>query len=190
MSLKYIISVFCFLFLFSAAFSADTKSSENVTEKAALELNTSLKYSRLCNEYDFYGLWKVVKWIAYFELKGDDWTKPPFLHYQWFEFDGKGGVKSISSSRKLKQDEVRKKLFEMGFDAKTAFLSKGFMTVKYISDDKQVRASEERWRCSIAEKDMKVPALNVEIKKGDILMTLLAKDNTIIYFRLLRRIED
>jgi len=176
--------------IYPPLFAVGDNKTGNVAEKAALELNTSLKYSRLCEEDDLYGLWKVVRWIPYFELKGKDWEKPPFLKHQWFEFNGKGGMKSLSSNMKLQLDDVRKKLFDAAFDAKISFKSKGFMTIKYRAADKQTRNEQERWRCSIAEKDMNVPALDVAIKKGDIIMTLLAEDNTILYFRLMRRVDE
>ena len=61
-------------------------------KKKLSQFNTASDYSRLCDEDDLYGLWKVVRWIPYFEVKGKMWESPAFMKNQWFEFDGKGGM--------------------------------------------------------------------------------------------------
>ena len=158
-----------------------------MTEKEpTASLNTAGTYSRLCEEDDLYGLWKVVRWIPYFEVKGKDWTKPAFLKNQWFLFDGKGGVKSLASNLDIKLDDVKKKLSEAENSISVKFKRKGFMTLGSSGKD----AKGEFWRCSIAEKNSSVKALNIELKKGDLIMTLFGKDNTIRFFRLLRRVEE
>jgi hypothetical protein len=149
-------------------------------------LNTTATYSRLCQEEDLYGLWKVVRWIPYFEISGKDWNKPAFLKNQWFLFDGKGGMKSLASNMEMKLDDVKRKLSDSNSNISISFKRKGFMDVAY--EDKNFPV--EHWRCSVAEKNLIIKSVNTELKKGDLIMTMLGKDNTIKYFRQLRRVEN
>ncbi len=163
----------------------DAEESETSSE-GSNPVNTASAYSRLCEEEDLYGLWKVVKWLTFFEVKGKDWEKPGFMKNQWFQFDGEGGMKSISTNNDMKLDDVREKLFDLPFNLSVVFERKGFMIVK----PKKKISSGERWRCSIAEENILVKELNIELKKDDLIMTLFGKDNQILYFRLLRRVAS
>jgi hypothetical protein len=149
-------------------------------------LNTAGTYSRLCVEEDLYGLWKVVRWIPYFEIHGKDWNKPAFMKNQWFLFDGKGGMKSLASNKELPLDDVQRRLGETDSIVSVVFKRKGFFDISSSLKG----STDEHWRCSIAEKKMKVKAINTEILKGDIIMTMLGPNNTIKYFRQLRRVEN
>ena len=148
-------------------------------------LNTASTYSKLCGEDDLYGLWKVERWIPYFDVQGDDWKKPAFLKNQWFIFDGKGGMKSLSSNLEIKLDDVKRKLSDLKTVIPVKFKRKGFLEIQ--SSNKEEDA--EHWRCAIAEKDIIFKSMNIEVKKGDLLMTMFGKGNTIRFFRLLRRVE-
>ena len=160
------------------------KSSQKTKKQ---EFNTTSTYSRLCNEDDLYGLWKAVRWIPYFEIKGKDWTKPEMLRNQWFEFNGRGGMKYLASNLEIKTDDVRKKLHDAKFDIKISFKTTGFMTVTY---PEQKDKKPETWRCSLSFKNITISDMNIKVKKGDIIMTQLGKHNTIRYFRLLRKVKD
>jgi len=178
-----LIIIIAWLSLFSAPLSGADKS--DLAKSSDDSLNTTATYSRLCLEDDLYGLWKVVRWIPYFEIRGKDWNKPAFLKNQWFLFDGKGGMKSLASNMDIKLDDVMKKLSDSNSHISLSFKRKGFMEV--VSDKKEVPV--EHWRCSISEKNLKIEALKTEVKKGDMIMTMLGNDNTIRYFRQLRRVE-
>lgn len=149
-------------------------------------LNTASTYSKLCQEEDLYGLWKVVKWTPYFEVKGKEWNQPEFLKNQWLLFDGEGGMKYLASNMEIKLDEVQRKLSDEKSKMTVEFKRKGFMDIQAPKKD----AEPEHWRCAVAEKDLTITSMNLEVKKGDILMTMFGKDNTIRYFRLLRHIKE
>ena len=174
-----------FIFIFGVTLIAPLFGTEKSEKDTTASLNTAGSYSRLCEEEDLYGLWKVVRWIPYFEVQGKDWRKPAFLKNQWFLFDGKGGVKSLASNLDIKLDDVKRKLSEADSVISVKFKRKGFMTLSSSGEN----ADEEMWRCSIAEKNSSVKALNIELKKGDLIMTMFGKDNTIRFFRLLRRVD-
>lgn len=158
------------------------------TEKKSLSdsLNTASTYSKLCLEEDLYGLWKVVRWIPYFEVKGKDWNKPEFLKNQWLLFDGQGGMKYLASNMEIKLDDVQRKLSDEKSSMTIKFKRKGFMDIQSPQKDTE----PEHWRCAVAEKDLLIKSMNIELKKGDILMTMFGKNNTLRYFRLLRRVEE
>ena len=149
-------------------------------------MNTASTYSRLCEESDLYGLWKVARWIPYFEVQGSDWTKPAFLKNQWLLFDGQGGLKYLAANLEIKLDDVQTKLADTTSIISVKFTRKGFMDLQ----PPEKGASVEHWRCAVAKKDLIIKAMNIEVKKGDILMTMFGKDNTIRFFRLLRRVNE
>ncbi len=59
------------------------------------------------------------------------------------------------------------------------------MKVTYTSEE----IPEELWRCSVVEKDMRVNDMRIDLRKDDMIMTMLGKDNTIRYFRQIRRVK-
>ena len=171
------------LIVFSNTLNGRDKEPSKEINKS---LNTTSTYSKLCNEDDLYGLWKVVRWIPYFDVQGDDWKKPAFLKNQWFLFDGKGGMKSLASNLEIKLDDVKRKLSDLKTVIPVKFKRKGFMDIQAPKKEKVA----EHWRCAIAEKDIVFKSLNIEVKKGDLLMSMFGKENTIRFFRLLRRVKE
>ena len=163
-----------------------TLYASDTDQTIAGSLNTASTYSRLCQEEDLYGLWKVVKWTPYFEIKGKEWNQPQFLKNQWLLFNGEGGMKYLATNMEMKLDDVQRKLSDEKNQMRINFTRKGFMDVQSSKKD----AKPEHWRCAVAEKDLNIDTMNLEVKKGDILMTMFGKDNTILYFRLLRRVEE
>ena len=93
---------------------------------------------------------------------------------------------SLNSNIEIKLDDVRKKLSETSESLKISFKKKGFLDV----DPQKKGVTTQTWRCSVIEKDIKIKEMNIELKKGDLIMTHLGKDNNILYFRQLRRVED
>lgn len=172
-----------YLLLLTYLFSFSIKAAD---KKKPSAFNTTSEYSTLCQDKDLYGLWKVVRWIPYFEIKGKMWEIPAFMQNQWFEFDGKGVLKSLSSNRKMKLDDVRRKLSESSSSIKIKCNKKGF----FLIGSNNKKGTPERWRCSIIDKNIKILEMNIELKKGDLIMTHLGEDNTILYFRQLRRVVE
>jgi hypothetical protein len=81
-------------------------------------------------------------------------------------------------------DDVRRKLSESELYAEAVMKRKGFFSFTYAAD-----ASTVLWRCSVADIDFKIPEMDIEIKKGDVIMTMLDDTNTIRYFRQLRAVN-
>ncbi len=171
------------IIMFANIMNGEDKKIEKSAQKS---LNTSSTYSKLCSEDDLYGLWKVVRWIPYFDVQASDWKKPEFLKNQWSFFDGQGGMKFLSSNADIKIDDVKRKFSDAKTVMSVKFKRKGFMDVEFLKNEQPA----ESWRCAIAEKERVYKSMNIEIKKGDLLMTMFGKGNTIRFFRLLRRVED
>ena len=177
MKIVYFLIIFS---LFSACLSLEAE------KKKSPGFNTASDYSHLCEESDLYGLWKVMRWIPYFEVKGKMWETPPFMKNQWFEFDGKGGMKSLATNIEMKLDVVKRKLSEAPSLLKLSFNKKGFLNLSA----KKKEIPPQTWRCSVIDQNIKIKEMNIELKKGDVIMTHLGDDNNILYFRQMRRVEE
>ena len=166
--------------------SANYAESTDKVPDSPSSFNTASSYSRICNEDDLYGLWHAVRWIPYHEVRGEEWERAAYMKHQWFLFDGKGGMKSLCSNLDITLEEVRKKLHDAPDNIKISIDKEGIMSIKYNGSEDV----SERWRCSLAEKDIKIKKMDITIKKDDIIMTQLDKNNTIVYFRLMRRVDE
>jgi len=180
------VNIFLVMLFLALSFTLLGSSDNKDSVKKHDSLNTTSTYSQLCLQEDLYGLWKVVRWIPYFEIHGKDWNKPAFMKNQWFLFDGKGGMKSIASNMELPLDDVKRRLSETKSTLSVILKRKGFFDIASPAKGTPV----EHWRCSLSKKKMKVKAINTEVQKGDLIMTMLGADNTIRFFRQLRRVEN
>ena len=170
--------------LFSAvSASAGDAASGGVSEKAAAALNTSSEYSRLCGLADMEGFWKVVKWTAFYEIKAKDWKNSVYMKHQWILIDSKGALRTIGSNKKMDASDAERKLHSIPIVMLLSFERKGFATV--ISTKKGL--ADTRWRCSVVTKDVSIKDIGVELKKGDVIMTMLAPNGNVVYFRQMRR---
>jgi len=172
----------------AAALSADPKGgggkkSLDEPEKAAADLNTSLEYSRLCALADMEGLWKVVKWTAFYEIKAKDWKNTVYMKHQWILVGAKGAFRSLGSNRKMEDSAAERKLNTVPIEMLLSFDRKGFATI--ISTRKGV--ADTKWRCSVVTRDVKIDSVGVDLKKGDVIMTMLAPNGNVVYFRQMRR---
>ena len=170
-----------FLLLLSIQVCADGQKIENTALKP---MNSGMAYSRLCEERDLRGLWRVVKWMPYMDVRGTDWRLPMFLRHQWMEFDGNGHLRTVAANKKMDDAEAEKLLRKAPWKLSITFERLGFCM---ISSEKE-RYPGAVWRCALITKDIKARATKLNLKKGDVVMTLLGDDENIQYFRQLRKI--
>jgi hypothetical protein len=149
-------------------------------------LNSGSAYSRLCDECDLCGLWRVVKWIPYMEIKGADWRKTMFLRHQWMEFNGEGHLRTLAANKKMKLKDVLERLSKAPWGVKIKFKRRGFCEISSESE----KFPDALWRCVVITKNIKLPKQKYNLSEGDVIMTLLDDDENILYFRLLRKIPD
>jgi hypothetical protein len=148
-------------------------------------LNSGAGYSRLCREDDLRGLWRVVKWIPYMEVKGPDWRESLFLRHQWMEFDGNGRLRTVASNKKIKLSKAKSLLGKAPWGVTVSFKRDGFCEIS--SETKKYPGSI--WRCVVITKNLKVESGKLELREGDVIMTLLGNGENILYFRLMRKVS-
>ncbi|MCK5843660.1 MAG: hypothetical protein KAG97_03060 [Victivallales bacterium] len=146
-------------------------------------INSGAAYSRLCGEADLKGLWRVVKWTPYMEVKGADWRESLFLRHQWIEFDGNGHLKSVASNKKMNFDKVVELLAKVPWGVTISFKRNGFFEIS--SETKKYPGSI--WRCVVITRNISVKSRKLDLREGDVIMTLLGYDESILYFRQVRK---
>lgn len=144
------------------------------------------EYSRLCRTQDITGFWRVVKWTPYFYIPAKDWKKPAFMNFQWYIFTADGKIKSLSAPKEFKINEVKEKLGKVDTPLRFTFERKGILKVT-STKKKEVN---ELWRCAVVTKDVSNKQYGIDLKKGDVLQSLLGKENKILYVRQMRKITD
>lgn len=143
-------------------------------------------YSRPCSKNDIIGLWKVEKWTPFFHIPAKDWNKPSFMKFQWYEFDKTNIIKSFASQKITPIPEVKKKILNSKSNLTFQFEKDGIILVSSDSN----KTKKARWRISIAKKRISDKSLNVNVEKGDILMSLLSEHNEVLYIRQLRKMTN
>lgn len=142
------------------------------------------EYSKLCRNQNVIGFWKVIKWTAYFQIQSKDWKKPSFMKFQWYVFSEDGQIKTLSAGKDLKIAAVEKELAGSKTPLRFQIEKKGMMKVTSI-EKKEVN---ELWRCVLVTKNITEKTLGIELKKGDLLQTLIGTNNKILYVRQMRKI--
>jgi hypothetical protein len=183
----------CCVAIALASYAADGKKGaeegkeKGGTDKSAdskqLEINTAASYSRLCSLADVEGLWKVVKWTAFFELKPADWKNTVYLRHQWILLGSKGEFRIIGSNMKMDTDKVERKLHKLPVVMLLSFDRPGVGVL--IS--KKPDIADSKWRCAVVTKNVTSKKFGVDLKKGDVIMTMLAPNGNVVYFRQMRR---
>ena len=166
---------------------AGSGTSEIDSAKLGEDLNTTSQYSRICGLEDMEGFWKVVKWTAFYELKPQDWKNSIYMKHQWVLIGSRGEFRTIGSNMKMDADKAERKIHELPVIMLLSFDGDdGLATI--ISKNKKPDGT--KWRCSIVTRDVSSGKLGIELKKGDVIMVLLAPSGNIIYFRQLRRADN
>ena len=149
------------------------------------DINTSSAYSRLCSLDDMVGFWHVIKWTPYYPVSPKDWKKMAYMKFQWILVGSKGEFRTFGSNMRKDDDKVEQTLHKAPVVMLLTFDDeKGIATM--VAKDKGV--DKTRWRCSLVTKDVSNRQLGVELKKGDIIMTMLAPNGNVVYYRQLRRV--
>lgn len=143
------------------------------------------EYSRLCLEKDIIGFWKLIKWNKYFHIPAGDWKKPAFRNFQWYIFTKDGKIKSFSATKDYKDSEVWVKLLKVDSALRYRFDRKGILQITNIKK-KEVN---ELWRCALVTEDIVSEKYGIKLRKGDVLQSLIGKDNHILYVRQMRKIN-
>lgn len=188
--IRWIIFVVIFISLVSYGNDALTelgKETKPVPEEKRIlpPEKPSSSYSRLCLKDDIIGFWKVVKWTPYFYIPAKDWNKPLYLKYQWFWFFDNGTFGTMASKKELQDSDVKNKLTGSPTDLQYKFVDKGIIDVFHRTNER----FKEVWRCALVTEDIAVIGQDDKVEKGDILMSLLDANNTVIYVRQMRKVK-
>ena len=190
---------FALIFLLAGTFIGVGVNAENAENKKAepaapasagkrvlSPAKTTSEYSRLCEKSDIIGFWKVIKWTPYFHIPAKDWNKPAFMKFQWYLFYDNGTIKTLFAQKEFTNAEVEKKLKDPKSPLLFKFENRGFLRIT-SSEEKSLN---EHWRCALVTRDISEKSMNINIEKGDILMTLLSKNDDVLYVRQLRRVDS
>ena len=150
------------------------------------EINTSSNYSRLCSLDDMQGFWRVMKWTPFFQLSPDDWKKTPYMRFQWILIGANGEFRTFGSNLRTDDDKVERILHKAPVVMLLTFGDENGIA-SMVAKDKSV--DKTLWRCSLVTKNVENRQLGVEVKKGDIIMTMLAPNGNVVYYRQLRRVS-
>ena len=179
----------CFFVTFSVL--ADNKINKNSSSKKVQhkKLQPAIKYtdySTLVNAEELYGFWKVIKWHAYFYVPAKEWNKPAFMKFQWYFFEKNGTLKFMTAHKDFSNDSVWDKLSNKTSDLRYVFDSKGFMRITSVKK----KEIDELWRTAIITKNIEFETTGFKFQKGDIVQSLLDKNNKILYVRQMRKIKQ
>ncbi len=139
---------------------------------------------RSVREADLPGLWTVVQWSAFTdESELGSYVEP----YQWFLFDTSGVLRSVTA-QKPSDDiaEIKKALQALPVDVHYMCPSQG--TVETMRS--HTPGSSELWRAFYVTRDTVDASGKVDLRKGDIVMTLMGRDRKPTYARQIRKLAD
>jgi hypothetical protein len=180
----------CFSFILLLCFFATfLLVAENKTPKPThKKLAPALKYtdySILLEKNALIGFWRVVKWHAYFYVPAKEWNKPAFMKFQWYLFEKNGSIKFMTAHKDFANDVVLAKISKNNTDLMYSFDSKGMMR---ISNPKK-KEINELWRTALITKNIDFETTGFKFLKGDVVQSLLDKNNKILYVRQMRKIS-
>jgi hypothetical protein len=140
-------------------------------------------YYRPCEEADLPGLWKVVHSTPYVDRQQlHDYADP----YQWYAFSNDGTQRWLTSDEP-KNDlvEIREELDKQ--PGMTHFTCKDGKFAITRDNDKE---GKESWLAFFVTQDRADPNSNVELRPGDVVMTLVGPDGKTQYARQLRKVVE
>ena len=149
------------------------------TSKIDAQSDTS-KIGFFPSKQQLIGVWEMI------ELPNKDLNQvnPWPLPYQWFRFDSNGKICSFMTSVKKKYSiyelDVLFNTFPKNKTPNYHLLGQ-FLTI----DNPDIDDYQEVWGVNVFSKDVEGVA-----KKGDLIMTLDDGEGEVIYYRLLRKVED
>lgn len=164
----------------------DENKTGVLTEKNILSpAKISSEYSTLCMKENVVGFWKVVKWTPYFYIKAKDWDKPLYLKYQWYLLFADGSFRTMSSKKEQDDKIVKDKLMATETELRYKFIDKGVVEFFHQKNKK----FKEIWRCALVTENLPPGLSETKVEKGDLLMSLLDANNTVIYVRQMRKVK-
>jgi hypothetical protein len=139
---------------------------------------------RPVREADLPGLWMVVQFSSFTDdSKLGSYAEP----YQWLLFDTSGALRSVTS--KEPSDDLAKikaELEALPFDVHYMCPSQG--TVETMRS--YGAGASELWRAFYVTRDTVDTSGKVDLREGDIVMTLMGRDRKPVYARQMRKLAN
>ncbi len=157
------------------------------TDSATVSAKTSSEsgYHRACTASDIVGTWQVVKWRPLVKFSEKDKSSSYFHPHQLYQFTADGTLKSMTSTRPFDSGSSR------AFDRVPKVISYHFPSNGQLETRRTDSPGHgERWVCHFVTKDVKDASRQVDLRQGDVVMTLLGREGKPIFIRQLRRLSN
>lgn len=139
-------------------------------------------YHRPCTASDIVGTWEVTKWRALVTFDEKDKNSPYFHPHQLYQFTEDGALKSMTSTKAFHGDSSDT------FGRIPKVISYRFSSNGRLEATRtDLPGHKELWICHFVTTHVKDASRQVDLRKGDVVMTLLDRQGAPLYIRQLRR---
>lgn len=150
--------------------------------KITLVSHKESSYHRACLAADLVGLWKVVQWTTYIDKANLNSYGHP---HQWYWFSADGALRSMTSTKPNENvGEIAETLGKLPAVISYSCAEGG----KVATTRKDSPNGSELWAAFVVTQDKAEAARNVDLKRGDVVMTLLGKEGRPLYVRQMRKL--
>ncbi len=140
-------------------------------------------YHRPCTAGDLVGTWKVVKFRALGTVDKQNQSNSYFHPHQRYQFAADGALKSMTSTRPIDGTAIGV------FDRVPHVISYRFRSEAQLETTRtDLPGHRELWICHFVTRRVKDAAREVDLRKGDVVMTLLDGRGKALYIRQMRRV--
>ena len=156
--------------------------SASTQTKITLVSHADATYHRPCKAADLVGLWKVVQWTTYIDKE----KLNSYGHrHQWYLFSADGTLRSMTSTKPNENTrEIMRTLEKLPAVISYSCAEEG----KVVTTRKDLPNGSELWAASFVTKDKADAARKVDLRQGDVVMTLLDKKGRPLYVRQMRKL--
>ena len=142
-------------------------------------------YHRACTARDVVGTWEVVKWRTLVTFDEKDKGSSYFHRHQLFQFAADGTLKSMTSTRPFDDRSSR------AFARVPKVISYHFPSNGQLETTRtDLPGHRELWICHFVTRRVKDAPRQVDLRPGDVVMTLLDRQGKPVFIRQLRRTND
>ena len=154
-----------------------------VMATATTAAESQASYNRPATVADLPGLWKVVQWSTFVDQsKLNSYAEP----YQWYLFDNNGSLRFMTS-RQPNEDAARIRQTIESLPAVIRYACSGDGKVQTTRTD--LSGAEELWQAFYVTRDTSDATGKVDLRAGDIVMTLLDSSGNPLYVRQMRSLD-
>lgn len=142
-------------------------------------------YHRACTASDIVGTWEVVKWRALVTFGEKDKGSSYFHPHQLYQFTADGTLKSMTSTQPFESGSSR------ALDRVPKVISYHFPSAGQLETTRtDLPSHRELWVCHLVTKHVEDASHQVDLRQGDVVMTLLDRNGKPLFIRQLRRMSD